>query len=183
MKEKKGDMTIGTLIAIILGLVVLVFLIVGFTGGWKNFIGKLNIQGNADSTISDYESYCNTACSLGSESNYCYTALELDWGDGYTNTESTCYEIGENNGKVIATNGEDVVTKIVGIDSCPSITCKTYEGAEGDTCKEDSDCLGYCDTSTKLCANKLVIDGACTRDEECESGNCEVDTCVEAVSA
>ena len=48
--NKKGqDLSIGTLILIVLGIVVLVLLILGFTLGWGNLWDRINIFGGGAS--------------------------------------------------------------------------------------------------------------------------------------
>ena len=117
MKEKKGDMTIGTLIAIILGLVVLVLLIVGFTGGWNNFMDKLNIFGGGKSTLSDVEAACSLACSTGSKVDYCSIKQNLQEG-GYS-VKMTCNELEERKGSIYL-GGEKIT---LGIEPCSAVDC------------------------------------------------------------
>ena len=129
MKEKKGEMTIGTLIAIILGLVVLVLLIVGFTGGWNNFTDKLNVFGSAGNNIADYELYCQQACLRISETDFCEFNLPLEYGE-YNSSEYTCDEIAKEtmgNEKIslgfTKDETKDPKNITMNVASCPTITC------------------------------------------------------------
>ena len=136
MKEKKGDMTIGTLIAIILGLVVLVLLIVGFTGGWNNFMDKLNLRGNADSTLSDVESACTLACSVDSVADYCSVKQTLK--NGGESVQMSCAEI-ENRGGFVQLDGKEIE---LGITCNKKLCTSTIELVKaGELCKENNDCI------------------------------------------
>lgn len=55
IKGKKGDVTISTVILIVLGLAVLVMLIVGFTRGWDFFFGAFD---NAPSELQTIAKAC-----------------------------------------------------------------------------------------------------------------------------
>lgn len=75
VKNKKGqDLSIGTLILIVLGIVVLVLLILGFTMGWENLWEKINIFGGT-SSVGDIV----TACRLAITSQDTYTYCEKSW--------------------------------------------------------------------------------------------------------
>lgn len=75
MKNKKGqDLSIGTLILIVLGIVVLVLLILGFTMGWENLWEKINIFGGT-SSVGDVV----TACRLAQTSQDKYTLCQRTW--------------------------------------------------------------------------------------------------------
>ena len=73
INKKAQEMSLNTIILIILGLVVLVVLIIGFTVGFKNLKEKI-IPSNNIQTIADQ---CNLACSLGQEYDYCSKEREL----------------------------------------------------------------------------------------------------------
>jgi|AntAceMinimDraft_17_1070374.scaffolds.fasta_scaffold185956_2 hypothetical protein len=124
MKEKKGDMTIGTLIAIILGLVVLVLLIVGFTGGWNNFMDKLNFFGGTEDNISDKEIFCQQACTLSSKSDYCYEPLNLVWSDGAVSNEILyCINISGTTSVEVKLKNGSIIDRTISFIDCPTITC------------------------------------------------------------
>lgn len=73
--NKKGqDLSIGTLILIVLGIVVLVLLILGFSMGWDNLWEKINIFGGT-SSIGDVV----TACKLAVTSQDTYTFCQKTW--------------------------------------------------------------------------------------------------------
>jgi hypothetical protein len=70
-KNKRGqDLSIGTLILIVLGIIVLVLLILGFTMGWGNLWAKINIFGSY-ATKSDVINACKLAASSQDTYTFC----------------------------------------------------------------------------------------------------------------
>ena len=64
MKNKKGaEMTIGTIIIIILALVVLVILVYGFSTGWTNLWEKITAFGGGKTNVQTIVQACQP-CSL-----------------------------------------------------------------------------------------------------------------------
>ena len=93
MNKRAQQMTLGTIIMIVLGLVVLVFLIYGFSVGWGNFMDKIfNFGGK--SNVDTIKSACELAKQRGGTSSYEYSSLNrtVKWGDG-TSSEMTCEEL------------------------------------------------------------------------------------------
>ena len=74
MNKKAQDLSIGTLILIVLGIVVLVLLILGFSMGWGNLWEKINIFGGT-SSVGDVV----TACRLAHTSQDTYTLCSRNW--------------------------------------------------------------------------------------------------------
>jgi len=108
MENKKAQgMSITTIILIILGLVVLVVLILGFTMGWSNIKDWIIPSNNVDS-IADK---CNIACATGSTYDYC-TTLRTITIDGNDETPASCKVL-----SATASYGIDTV------DKCVSVTC------------------------------------------------------------
>jgi len=72
MKTKKGaEMTIGTIVMIILALVVLVVIIYGFTTGWGNLWDKVVNIGGGKINVQTIVQSCQLACSTNSQYDYC----------------------------------------------------------------------------------------------------------------
>ena len=75
MVNKRGqDLSIGTLILIVLGIIVLVLLILGFSMGWSNLWDKINIFGGT-SGVGDIV----LACKLASTSQDTYTLCNKEF--------------------------------------------------------------------------------------------------------
>ena len=74
MKNKRGaEMTIGTLVIIVLAVVVLVFLIFGFTTGWGNLWGKIFNFGGGKVNVDAVITGCGIACDSQAEYDWCKT--------------------------------------------------------------------------------------------------------------
>lgn len=102
-------MSTSTIILLIIGIVVLVVLILGFTMGWNKVLPWLSTN-NVD-TISNA---CATACATGGEYEFCSVPREVK--DGVNDKFSaTCYEL--------ATDAT-YVARNYGISECASITCE-----------------------------------------------------------
>lgn len=72
MKNKKGaEMTIGTVIIIILALVVLVILVYGFSTGWTNLWEKVTAFGGGKTNVQTIVQSCQLACTTNSQYDYC----------------------------------------------------------------------------------------------------------------
>ncbi len=73
MRGKKGqDLSLTTLILIVLGVVVLAMLIFGFTTGWSNLWDRINIFGG--NNVDSIQNACILACT--SQNNYDFCKLE-----------------------------------------------------------------------------------------------------------
>ena len=97
MQKKKGDifpksikgqgLSVNAIILIILGVVVLVVLILGFTIGWGRilpFVKTNNIQ--------NIVTACETACTTGAEYDFCEASRDVS--DGVTDKfSSTCKDL------------------------------------------------------------------------------------------
>lgn len=70
MNKKGQDLSIGTLILIVLGIIVLVLLILGFSLGWSNLWEKINIF-KGSSSIGDIANACKIAVTSQDVYSYC----------------------------------------------------------------------------------------------------------------
>jgi hypothetical protein len=101
--EKRGQqMTLGTIILIVLGIAVLVFLIYGFSTGWSNLWDRVTAF-SGKSNIDTIKQACALACTSNSEAAFCSDVRMVKYGS-----------------KVNAWNGSAVVE---GVSSSPG-TCK-----------------------------------------------------------
>jgi len=81
--KKKGDVTITTVILIVLGLAVLVMMIIGFTKGWDVIFGPL---GNAPSELQTYAKACGLYAQGGLSIDFCnYKLIEFNGRDEIVN--------------------------------------------------------------------------------------------------
>jgi hypothetical protein len=82
MNKKGAEMTIGTLVVIILVLVVLVVVLFGFSTGWSNLWSKITstffpTKENTDNIVGG----CKVSCASGAQSSYC-SAKDLVFKSG-----------------------------------------------------------------------------------------------------
>jgi len=84
IERKRGQqMTIGTIIAILLGIFVLIFLIIGFTRGWNLFRGGIGVlEGDLEVAVQACSTYANAELNF----NYCeFREYEIEEIDGFYN--------------------------------------------------------------------------------------------------
>ena len=79
MNKKGQDLTVGTLILIVLGVIILVLLVLGFTMGWDKVWSYLGFTTSSD--IQNKISSCNTAA-LSTTRDYCLRLDEVKLEDG-----------------------------------------------------------------------------------------------------
>ena len=87
--NKKGqDLSIGTLILIVLGIVVLVLLILGFSLGWENLWEKINIFGGG-SSIGEVVTRCNLDVNTQNTYDYCqdFKKVKIEGKTEYLNCQ------------------------------------------------------------------------------------------------
>lgn len=82
MENRRGQgLSITTIVIIILAIVVLVFLVYGFSVGWNNLFDRVeNIGGGAENVASIVQA-CSLACSTNSQFDYCSVRREVTFGD------------------------------------------------------------------------------------------------------
>ena len=87
MDNKRGqELSVATLILIVLGIILLVLLVLGFSIGWDNLFRKIGIFQGSD--ISSVVTACNVAVSSNSQASYCeFKKVEIDGEDQYINCE------------------------------------------------------------------------------------------------
>jgi len=69
--KKAAEMTIGTIIIIVLALVVLVVLVYGFSTGWSNLWEKITAFGGGKVNVQSVVQSCQLSCTTGSRYDYC----------------------------------------------------------------------------------------------------------------
>ena len=112
--EKRSDkraqqLTLGTIILIVLGIAVLVFLIFGFSTGWNQLWSKVTEFGGTNN-VDTVRQACALACSAGNTFAYCNEGRTVNYGDKVTQ-KGSCWDFYND-----LDNGP-------GIDSCSSARC------------------------------------------------------------
>jgi len=91
MVNKKGqEMSVATLVLIVIGIVVLVMLILGFSMGWTNLWSKINIFGGG-SNVETVVQACKISASSGSTYSYCseFKKVTIDGKTQYINCQDS----------------------------------------------------------------------------------------------
>lgn len=125
MNKKGAEMTIGTIVMIILALVVLVVIIYGFTTGWGNLWQNIVGFGGGKVNVQTVVRSCQLACSTNSVFDYCTKERSvIKTEDQKTPEKMKCSQLEDEN---------------VGLDECLSIDCEeTAEDEEAETTGEEA---------------------------------------------
>ncbi len=96
--NKKGQqMTLGTIVAIVLGLVVLVFLIYGFSTGWGNLWDRVTILGAGDVNVDALSTACTAVCLQENQQAYCLQTRKVTLNAGDEPVVATCKAMADTN--------------------------------------------------------------------------------------
>ena len=145
-KNKKAQgMSITTIILIILGLMVLVVLILGFTMGWANIKEFIAPSSNVDKIAQQ----CSIACSTNQKFAFCSEKRELKSADEKLE-DVTCYSLAEKK-------------SVYGIEKCPVIDCGIYNtlALAKSACSEEGEELQYLDElkiATYVCTEDDIVE-------------------------
>ena len=117
-KHKKAqEMSTNTIILIILGLIVLVILILGFTMGWDKFVPFLSTN-----NVDNIKTACALACSTDNQYDFCTTPREVK--DGVNDKfDANCYGLSKGQAPTGVILKDANALKNYGIAECPSIDC------------------------------------------------------------
>ena len=181
MNKKGQDLSIGTLILIVLGIVVLVLLIMGFSLGWSNLWEKINIFGGG-SSLSTIATGCNIAATQGDKIRYCqeFQSIKVNGKIEYYNCEDrrllenidsplTCNRQNVNSAKRAVCNSIDpskiadttIFTNIPGGE-----TCSTVLGTAGTPIEKGCQISDFCkDIDTKPDCNNAPNAESCIWNE------------------
>jgi hypothetical protein len=115
--NKRGQqMTLGTIIAIVLGIAVLVFLIFGFSTGWSNLWDRVTAFGGS-ANVDTIVQACALKCSTEDKYGFCEESRTVKYGKEVTigdakvkSSDGTCNDMTNN-----------VKYPGVGVAPCPSL--------------------------------------------------------------
>lgn len=117
MNGKRGQgLSTSAIVLIVLGVIVLVILVLGFTIGWNKLVPFVKTN-----NVDNIKTSCGLACSTGNQYDFCVTNRTVNDG-AHAQFVATCDKL---------SNAEDAFYKAnsfvasYGIDVCPSITCPT----------------------------------------------------------
>lgn len=108
MNKKAQGMSTSTIVLLILGLIILVVLVLGFTMGWNKLAPWIKSD-----NIDQIKSNCNIACTTNSEYEFCTKNQTVNDGENAKFTD-TCYKLASDS---------KYLDRFYGIESCPNIEC------------------------------------------------------------
>src|SRR3989344_6213083 len=111
MNKRAQGLSVNAIILIVLGIVVLVLLVLGFTLGWSRILPFISTD-NADTLVTA----CSVACSTNSHNDFCDTKRQITKGDEELK-DITCNYLAKNEPQFR-------------IDTCPTIPCDNIEFVE-----------------------------------------------------
>lgn len=103
LNKKAQTNTINIIIAIILGIILIIFLIWGFSTDWRTFRGTTNPY-TGESNIDSVLNACKNNCQMNMKETYCNDKKEIIKQD----QQKTCYELEQERNDL----------------SCPNINCE-----------------------------------------------------------
>lgn len=87
MNKRGAELTIGTLVIIVLAVIVLVVLVVGFTSGWGNLWANISAFFGGGVNLDTQVAACNTACLTKSTNAFCSQKRDVKASDNVFNKE------------------------------------------------------------------------------------------------
>ncbi len=111
-RNRRGqELSTNAIIMIIIGLIVLVVLVLGFTIGWNRLLPFVS-----SNNVENIKTTCSTACSTNNVYNYCSLIREVN--DGVNDKfKETCYNLAND------PNSKGYASRNYGIETCSTITC------------------------------------------------------------
>jgi len=128
MENKKAQgMSVNTIILIVLGLIILVVLILGFSMGWANLKDLIAPSNNVDKIVQQ----CEIACNTDQKYAFCSEKRELKSTDEKLE-DVTCYSLAEKK-------------SVYGVAKCSIIDCGVYASLTlaKEACANDGDEIQY----------------------------------------
>lgn len=124
MNKKGAEMTVGTLIIILLALLVLVVLVFGFTTGWSNLWSKIVNFFGGGSNVDSVKQACEVACATNAKYEYCCVVRDVRTQQGASAVKETCnsFNVGCTSFSCSPADCARVVclnTEVVTADKCP----------------------------------------------------------------
>ena len=109
-------MSLTTILLMVLGVAVVVFLIWGFSTQWKMFQGVVSpfTSGN---NVDQVKQACSLACSSESVNGFCNSTKSVSFGDSGKNLTMSCDDLA-NSPLVKTTKGEDAS---ISVETCPGL--------------------------------------------------------------
>ena len=139
MNKRGQGLSVNAIILIVLGIIVLVLMILGFTLGWSKILPFISTN-----NVNNMVTSCSAACSTNSQFDFCSSKRELK-ADEVNLKEVTCNYLSKNQTRY-------------GIAACPGVSCDGFVlvNAVSDADLQ-SKCVGNAGKTVQaLMANTLV---------------------------
>lgn len=119
MEIKRGEITISTIVTIILALVVLVVVIYGFTVGWGNLFQNILGFGGGQVNIQTIVQSCSVSCSTQSIFDYCRQLRTVIFEERGQKFRLTCSMLEST--RVLTNEQGQITVPSSGLNSCDNI--------------------------------------------------------------
>lgn len=119
--EKRGqDISLTTILLMVLGVVVIVLLIWGFSSGWSSMWEKITGFGGGKSNVDSVKQSCDLACQGSQTDAFCTQKRTVNFEDKRTFTTPELV-----NKSTVSDNCKNlsIYAPSLGIKDCPAITC------------------------------------------------------------
>ncbi len=138
VKNKKGaELTIGTLVVIVLAIIVLVVLALGFGTGWTNLWSKITGY-FSPVNVDAVKQACVYACTTNAKYDWCYRVREIKYEQGQPKIKITCDSW--SNDKLALGKSENLPSQLLHmLEKCDNIECPSAEGSETSPTSRDSE--------------------------------------------
>src|SRR3990167_6630145 len=107
MNKRGQGLSVNAIILIVLGIIVLVLMILGFTLGWSKILPFISTN-----NVNNIVTSCSAACSTNSQFDFCSSKRELK-ADEVNLKEVTCNYLSKNQTRY-------------GIAACPGVSCDGF---------------------------------------------------------
>ncbi len=157
MNKKGQELSVGTLILIVLGIVLLVLLILGFSLGWSNLWEKINIFSSSTS-LESVAQKCSLAATSNSLVSYCETFSQatVDGKKLYINCEYKKLNLD----KTLTCSGTPrVETK------CVELLKEKFKGQYDDNLNSETEYRTACEKSDIMVNDRACAPEFCARDK------------------
>ena len=145
--KRAQGLSINAIILIVLGLVVLVMMILGFTLGWSGIKSFIKTD-NADTIVTA----CSIACSTNGQNDFCDTKRQITKGDEELN-DVTCNYLAKKKSQFK-------------VETCSSISCSNIVFVEAN---EKNLLSNYCTSETKGKTVQALVPGGVLVSYNCPS--------------
>jgi hypothetical protein len=122
ISRKGAELTVGTLVIIVLAIIVLVVVALGFGTGWSNLWQKITGYFGGGVNVDDVKSACTYACTTKAAYNYCCVPKEVVFEKGGTPVMITCNKEGAQK-LGLAACGDIDCSSSDNANLCASVTC------------------------------------------------------------